>query len=372
MNPYYAWAEIDLRNLRHNLREIRKRIGRGKSVIAVVKSNAYGHGAVPAARALAQAGVDFLGVAVIDEAEELRSAGVHAPIMIMSRTFDHDLPRVVRGNYIQFIGSYQEALALNAAARKSNKKQVVHIKVDTGMNRLGMRLDEAQIEIEKILALPHLKVEGILSHFVESDKQGSTITRQQVARFKVLLQALQKKGTTFKYVHQANSGGVMNVPDAFFNTVRTGLALYGYYPGAQSSYRMNLKPVLSLKSRVIHIRTVERRESVSYAARWRAVGRTQVAIISIGYSDGYPRHFTCVGKVLIRGVKTPVLGTVCMNHIVVSVDKIKNVKIGDEVVLYGRQGMSAIAMEDAAKSIGTIPYELTCRVRQGLPRIYIR
>jgi alanine racemase len=370
MNSYYAWAEIDLRNLGHNLREIKKRAGREKCVIAVVKSNAYGHGAVPVAKALARAGANFMGVAIVDEAEELRTAGLHTPIMIMSRTLDHDFARVVCGNFIQFVGSFAEAQALNTAARKSNKKQRVHIKVDTGMNRLGLDYKEALEQIENIVALPYIKAEGILSHFVESDNIGSAITRQQVARFKALLLALQEKGTTFTYIHQANSAGVINVPDAFFNTVRTGLALYGYYPGARSSYRVDLKPVLSLKSRVIHIRTVERRESVSYAARWRAAKDTQVAIISIGYSDGYPRHFTNVGNVLIRGVKTTVLGTVCMNHIIVSVDKIKGVKIGDEVVLYGRQGKAKIAMEDAARSIGTIPYELTCRVRQGLPRVY--
>jgi alanine racemase len=370
MQRTYSWAEINLGNLRYNIRQLRTKCGPDRGIIAVVKSDAYGHGMVPVAKELARLKVDFLAVAIIDEAEKLKQAGIQRPVIILSRSLPADIPRVIKGGFIQVVGSVAEARLISQAAVRARKRVAIHIKVDTGMNRLGIPSKHAPGEIQKIGQLPNIIPEGVMTHFIDSGNLSQKTAAGQINKFNNIINNLKLKGIHFKYSHCANSGGVINIPGAYYNMLRPGLSVYGYYPSPANLCRIRLKSLLTLKSRVINIRVVEKGETVSYGGTWTAPRSTRVAVISIGYGDGYPRQFSNKGFVLIKGKRVPVIGIVCMNHTLVNIDRVKNVRIGDEAVLYGRQGKQEIKVEEAARSIGTIPYELTCRIKMSVPRYY--
>lgn len=366
----HVWAEIDLSSLEYNYKQLKKCAPAHVCVIAVVKANAYGHGMVPVARKVLACGVDMLAVDVVDEADVLRGAGIDAPIMVLSRTLPQDIQRVLDGGYIQNIGSLQEADALSRAALVAQKIVRVHIEVDTGMSRLGIVYDDAISDIQKIVALPGLDAEGILTHLADADRSPSTVTESQLARFEALVMDLQRLEIKFTYIHYANSGGVVNTSSSLCNTIRPGISLYGYLPSSVNVAGISLRPLMALKTKVIALRELAQGDRVSYNGIWVAKRASRIAVLSTGYGDGYPRGFSGKGFVVLNGKMVPVIGRVCMSHLFVLIDSLPDVAIGDTAVLYGGAPGENIDILEAARLIDTIPYELTCRISPLVQRIY--
>lgn len=356
-------AEIDLRALTHNLTIVTRQTG-NKNIIAVVKANAYGHGSVEIARHLASLGVPVLGVAFTSEAIRLREAAITSPILVF---FDRDnIDECLRYGLTPVIFDLQSAKKFSSAARKMKKTVAVHIKVDTGMGRLGLTLDRAQKEVLGIAALENIKLEGLMSHFADADLKDKQFANHQMRAFLSLRNELRRKKVTFKYAHIANSAAVLSMPAAHLDMVRPGIMLYGY--GIMK--KDNLKPVLSLRSSVLLIKKVPAGTPISYARTFITKRKSTIATIPVGYADGYSRKLSNCGEVLINGRRAPIAGRVCMDTIMVDVTDIPNVKVGTEAVLIGRQGKEKITAADIAARTGTIPYEVLTSIGQRVKRVY--
>ena len=364
-----TWAEIDLQAISHNLREIRARAQEnGAGVIAVVKDNAYGHGAVEVAKAAAEIPVDMLAVATVEEAIELREAGIALPILIITAILPEQAAEVVRYDITQTITRYEVGVALSAAAEKQGKRAVAHVKVDTGMGRVGIQYDSAVQIIEKLVRLPFLKISGILTHFAVAESDPD-FTQLQVNRFRAVNQDLASAGIHVPIKHLANSAAVLQFPEYCFDMVRPGLIVYGIYP-SRTSRSLDLRPALTMKTRIFHIKALPAGRSVSYGRTYITQGNTIVASLAAGYGHGYNRRLSNSGEVIVRGRRAPIVGTVCMDQCLCDVTHIPNVRVGDEVVLIGRQGNEEITIDEIARKAGTISYEILCNINARVPRIY--
>jgi alanine racemase len=358
-----TFAEIDLKALSHNLRVVRKKIS-NKNILAVVKANAYGHGAVEIAGHLVRNGVSHLGVAFTGEAIQLREAGINVPILVF---FDRDNAReCLHYNLTPVIFDLHTAKKFSAAARKHNRKLAIHIKVDTGMGRLGFNVDKAETEIPGIAAMKNLVIEGLMSHFSDADLHDKDFANRQLRSFLSLKKELRRKNIPVKYSHIANSAAVLSMPRAHLNMVRPGIMLYGY----GLSEADDLRPVLSLKSRVLMIKKVPAGTPISYARTFITKRKSIIATIPLGYADGYSRRLSNQGEVLIQGKRAPVVGRVCMDTIMADVTDIPGVREDSEVVLIGSQGKETITAADIAGKTGTIPYEVLTSVGQRVRRVY--
>ena len=365
-----TWAEISLPNLAHNYRALRAMLPPGCRFLGVVKANAYGHGAVPVARALEKLGAEYLAVACLDEARELRQAGIEAPILILGVTPAEYAGQVVELGVTQSVGDWESAQALSRAAQAAGKRQKIHIKADTGMSRLGFLCDEANRgaaaeEIARTVALPGLEAEGIFTHF--SDADGSEeFTMLQFTRFLDLLEDLKGRGITFAIRHCANSAAVLNYPCTHLDMVRPGIALYGHYPdpSCEGLDGPGLVPVMTLKSRVAAVRREPEGAYVSYGRTARLDGARKLAVIPIGYADGFSRLLSNKGSVLIRGIPRPIVGRVCMDMCMVEAGE--DVQPGDEAEIFGE----SLPAEESAGHMGTVQYELLCAVSPRVPRVY--
>ncbi len=358
-----TFAEINLDALSHNLREVRKKTG-NKSILAVVKANAYGHGAVKVSGRLLQNGVSMLGVAFTDEAIELREAGIKAPILIFFDT--ENIDACLKYNLTSTVFDFNTAKKVSLEACRHNRQINVHIKVDTGMGRVGFDIKNALMTISKIARLKNIKLEGLMSHFSDADLKDKRFAAQQLKDFKHLVKALKAKKTTFKYLHIANSAAVLSMPEAHLNMVRPGIMLYGY--GYSESD--NLKPVLSLKSKILFLKKVPPGTPISYGRTFITKRRSAIATLPIGYADGYSRKLSNYGEVIINGKRAPVVGRVCMDTIMVDVTDISNVNKNSEVILIGHQGRQKITAQDIADKIGTIPYEVLTSIGERVKRVY--
>jgi alanine racemase len=363
VNSNNAVAEINLKALSHNLGVVRKKTG-GINVLAVVKANAYGHGAVPAAKHLIQKGVSSLGVAFTSEAVILREAGITCPILVF---FDrNNIVDLFDYNLTPVVFDVITAKEISRAAYKRNTLIPIHIKIDTGMGRVGFTLKKALKEIVKIAGMKNIKIEGLMSHFSEADLQDKQFANQQVTSFLGLVNELKKSRVQFQHLHISNSAAVMTMPDAHFNMVRPGIMLYGYaFPGVKG-----LKPVLSLKSKIVLLKKVAKGTPISYGRTFITKRSSLIATIPVGYADGYSRQLSNKGEVLINGHRAPVAGRVCMDTIMADVTDVANVSYESEVVLIGRQGKEKIMADDIADKIGTIPYEVLTSIGQRVSRIY--
>ncbi|GAB4536327.1 MAG: alanine racemase [Thermodesulfovibrionia bacterium] len=356
-----VFAEIDLQALAHNLNEIRKRVGK-RLIIPIVKANAYGHGIIEISRHLIHNGIEILGVAFIEEAVRLRDAGIESPIIVL---FESDnAGAFIRYNLIPTVFDLRSAKEFSESAYKRNLILPIHIKVDTGMGRIGIDIDSAEETIQKIIRMRNLKVEGLMSHLSSADLEDKDFTSYQVERFKGLVRSLKKRGITFKYLHIANSAGIMRFPESYLNAVRPGIMLYGY--GGDS-----LIPVLSLKSKILHLKTVPPNTPISYGRTFITKRKGIIATIPIGYADGYSRRLSNIGEVLINGRRAPVVGRVCMDTIMVDVTDIHDIDIDSEVVLIGSSGKERVTAEEIADKIGTIPYEVLTSIGERVERVYI-
>ncbi|WP_164742595.1 MULTISPECIES: alanine racemase [Caldicellulosiruptor] len=369
-----VWAEINLDNLIYNVNNIKEKISPNTQIMAVVKADAYGHGAIEVSRVLVKNGINMLAVAIIDEALQLRHYNFDIPILILGFTPFELSEQVVENDISQTVYTFEQAYYLNEAAKKIGKKAKVHIKVDTGMGRIGFLCTKESIEaIIRIASLSHIELEGIFSHFSSADDPHSdNFTYEQFLKFENFVKELNKNGVYFKYKHIANSAAAIRFPQYQLDIVRLGLVLYGLYPSEAVKTEISLKPVMSVKAKVINVKEVPEGYPISYNRRYVTPCKSKIATIPIGYADGFTRVGSEKRCVLINGEYAKVVGNVCMDQCMVDVTHIKDVKIGDEVVIIGKQGKNEITADDLASQIGTINYEVICSVSKRIPRVYIR
>ncbi|NDL67577.1 alanine racemase [Anaerotalea alkaliphila] len=374
MNHHRVYAEINLDNIVHNLGQIKAHVRPGCKVMGVIKADGYGHGAMAVANVLMEEGVDYLGVAMIHEAVALRKYKVHLPILVLGYTVEEHLPDLVKYDIIQTVFTYGMAEKISRTAVSMNKKAVIHLKVDSGMGRIGFLPDASSLEeIKRIAALPNLVIEGIFTHFAKADARDKSFTLRQKEVFENFLQALEEEGVRIPLRHASNSAGAMEVEEAHYELVRTGIALYGLYPSEEvDSGVLDLKPALSLVSSVIFVKEVEAGTPISYGGDFVTSRRTKVATIPVGYGDGYARSLSSKGRVLIRGAYAPILGRVCMDQFMVDVTEIPGVVERDEAVLIGSRGGNSITVEEVAAHMQTINYEVVCQIGKRVPRVFLR
>ncbi len=352
-----VWAEIDLKNLDYNFNLVRKIAGPKVKILVPVKAHGYGHGLVAISKRLESLGVDYLGVASIDEGIVLRNAGVKKPVVVLGTILPDDAKPVLEYSLIQTVCTKEVAESLNKEAQKTGAVSSVHIKVDTGMNRIGVAYAEAYDFIRGIALMTNIKIEGIFTHFPCAE-ENPDFTQKQIDIFGNLINRLEAAGIEIPLRHAANSMGVIDYPKALFNLVRPGLMIYGLYPKQQASIK--LRPLLSLKTKIIHLHTVGKGEGVSYGHTYVAEGKMKLATLSIGYGDGYPRCLSNKAFCLISGKRVRLVGNICMDQMMADVTDIKDVKTGADAVMIGAQGREAITVEELAGLAGTIPYEIVC------------
>lgn len=367
-------AEVNTEAIKHNYREIRKIIPKDTDIMAIVKADGYGHGAIEIANILQEEeGANRFAVAIAKEGEELRRSGITSPILVLGYTPAADIETLIRNDLTQTVFSYEMAEYISHEAAKLQKKVNIHIKVDTGMGRIGFLSRPQSIEeIKKITELPNINMEGIFTHFSTSDEEDTTYTKSQWSIFLGFLQELSEVGIEIPLIHAANSAATVVHDYTHLNVVRTGIILYGYYPSSYlAGKRINLIPAMTLKSQVVHVKELPAGHFISYGKRYETNQPTKIATIPIGYADGYSRRLSNKGRVLIRGQYAQVVGTICMDQFMVDVSHIEGVIVGDEVVVFGRQGDNAVPIEELAELMDTINYEVMCMIGKRVPRIYI-
>ena len=374
MSELPVWAEIDLAAIAHNVREIRRVTNPPAKVMAVVKANGYGHGAVEVGRTALDNGAEWLGVARVTEAVALREAGIGAPILILGYIPPEQSGEVVRHRISQAVYTRDMALALSEAAGREGVRARVHVKVDTGMGRIGWIAGPgAAGEILSLASMPNIEIEGIFTHFAAADSADKKYSRRQFERFVEIIELLRRKGLEFPIKHAANSAALMELPETHLDMVRTGIAVYGLYPSDEVDRGIvALRPAMTLKARVAYVKEVPAGFKISYGCTHTTTGPTVIATLPLGYADGYSRLLSSRGEALLRGCRAPVVGRVCMDQVMVDVGHIPGVREGDEAVLIGRQGGEEIPADEVAAKLGTINYEVTCMVSYRVPRVYVR
>lgn len=366
-----AWIEIDLSALEHNYKFIRSKINSETKIAAVVKANAYGHGAAKVAKKLSQLGAEYFCVGSPDEGIELREAGIKKPILVLAEVLESQYQDIIKGDLIQTAASINTLKALNQAGIKANKIIKVHLKFDTGMGRIGF-FPEDLLEIYQLAEkLKNIKVEGVFSHFARADEKNKEFSFQQLKRFKSALNKIKAAGFKLPQLHIANSAAVIDLAKTSLDLVRPGIMLYGLLPSNQLKNEAYLKPLLSFKTRIVQLRTLPAGSAVSYGSTYTTEKDERIAVLPIGYKDGYPRLLSNQGEVLINGKRAPIRGRVCMGQTIVSVEQIENVEVGDEVVLIGKQSKEEISATEIADLVGTINYEIICNLSERLKRIYL-
>lgn len=368
-----VWAEINLDNLAYNVSEIRK-VTKSKDIIGVIKADGYGHGALDIAPILLESGITRLAVAVLDEAVELRRGGIECPIMILGYTPTIFADSLLKYNIQQTVYSYEFALELSKIAEKENKELKIHIALDTGMGRIGFLCDDKDLDaVYKISKLPNIIIEGLFSHFSTADEEDKSYTNNQLEKFNWFYNKLLERNVHINIRHIANSAAIIDLPQCHFEAVRPGIILYGYYPSDEViKNRINLKPVMSLKTSIVHIKELCSGEYISYGRRYKTVRKSVIATLPVGYADGYTRLLFNKAKVIINGRFAPVIGSICMDQCMVDVTDIENVTVGDEVVLMGHTGDMKFDADDIAELLGTINYEVICMISKRVPRVYIK
>ena len=373
MRKHRLWAEIDLSALVANLDEIRSRQTPGCEIMAVVKANAYGHGAVAVSKTLLAHGATWLGVGDSSEALELRHAGIEAPILILGAIIDDEAPDVVRENITPFIHSADRARFLNEEAARQGRVLDIHLNVDTGMGRLGASPRTAVELLRDVRSLPNLRVTGLGTHFSAASAPTLHFAREQLRLLnRVIDEAAELYGYHFQTVHAANSAAMLRMEDSHFDMVRVGIALYGIDPDGFFRDVISLKPVLSLKTRIIYLKTLPPGTPVGYKRSYRTHRETRVATVPVGYNDGYSYLLSNKAQAIVNGRKVPVIGNVTMDYTMVDVTYAGEVHTGDEVILIGRDGNARVTAEELANLTGTIPYEITCLLGRRVRRVYIR
>lgn len=363
-----VWVEIDLGAIAHNVKEIRKITAEQTKICAVVKADAYGHGAVAVARTVLQAGADRLAVAIMSEALELRRAGFRVPILVLGYTPTCQAPIVVDHDITQTIFSMDSAQALSRAAVVAGKTVNVHIKIDTGMGRIGIHPEEAGEFAAAVAALPGIRIEGVFSHFATSDSADKSFTYEQFAQFKQGLQYIEEKGITIPIRHIANSAAILDLPEMHLDMVRPGVILYGLWPSDEVEHNIELRPAMKFKAQVGFAKKMPIHAPISYGRAYFTDKPSRIATLPVGYADGWSRLLINKGHVVVRGERAPLVGRVCMDQCMIDVTHIPGVVTGDEVLLFGGKDLP---VEEVARHMGTINYEIVCMVGKRVPRLYV-
>lgn len=366
-----TWAEINLDAIAFNVKAFRKHVGERVKVIAVVKANAYGHGAIPVARTALEAGAEILAVHRAIEGVELRKAGIEAPILVMGYTPPDGAELVISWRLTPSPMTVEFAQALSLHAQAVGVKVPVHIKVDSGMSRYGLLPEEVNGFMAEVFSLKGLYPEGLFTHFATADALDQTHARRQLEVFSQVIEAARQAGYSFPLVHAANSAAAMRLPEAHFDAVRPGIALYGMDPSSEWEPTFEIHPALTLKSRVSRVRWLPAGEGVSYGRTYITSKPTLAALVPVGYGDGFHRVLSNKGSVLIRGKRAPIIGRVCMDQFVVDASDIPEVQQDDAVVLVGQQGERRIRAEEVAALAGTINYEVTTSLLPRVVRLYL-
>lgn len=373
-----AWAEIDLDALQFNVASIRKCIDQGTKIIAVIKTDGYGHGASQIAQLLEdERQVWGYAVATAEEAFSLRADGIQKPILILGYTFPYSYGQMISGQVRATVFTCEAAEALSDIAVASGQICRIHIKIDTGMTRIGIHPDDEGVTlIRRIAGLPGLEIEGIFTHFATADEADRTKTYHQMTLFREYVDRIERDlGIRIPMRHCSNSAGIVEIPEANMDAVRAGIILYGLWPSdeVQADGKIQLRPMLSLKSRVVYVKTVPEGQEISYGGTFTTTRDTRVATVCIGYGDGYPRSLSNLGDVIIKGQRVPILGRVCMDQFMIDVTDVRvPVRVGDQVTLIGREGDACITMEELGALSGRFNYELACDIGKRIPRIYKR
>jgi len=361
-----TWVDVDLGAIEHNVRRTRQITD--TAVLAVVKANAYGHGAVPVARAALRGGASWLAVARLEEGLELRRCGLQAPILILGYTPSAQVESAVRDDISLTVWTPAQVVQAARAAGQVGKQARLHLKVDTGMNRLGAPPEEAFTLAEQIAAEERVIFDGVFTHFARADESDPRPTDEQAQRFYGLIERLEAARLRPRWVHAANSAAALYRPDARFDLVRLGIAMYGLHPSAEAPLPPDFRPALSWKSVLSHVKTVPPGSGVSYGHRYVTARHERIGTVPVGYADGLRRLDGNV--LLVRGRRVPVIGRVCMDQIMVQLDAVPQAAVGDEVVLIGAQGNTRITAEEVAGIWGTINYEVVCAIGARVPRVY--
>ncbi len=373
-----VWAEINLDNIAHNISRIRKKVGNNIKIMSIVKADAYGHGAVVTAKVLLYNGADCLGVATCDEGIDIRQNNIFVPTLILGYTPESKLNDVIKFDLIQTIFNIEMAQSLSRCALKLGKKVHIHIKVDTGMSRLGFLPNKESVnDIITISNLPNINISGIYTHFADSSGDSKDFTYEQQQKFVDFLKCLEQAGINIPIKHCSNSGAILNYCGFNMDMVRPGILQYGLKPSndtlSETNFNeLNLKPIMSLKTQVSYVKTLPEGVSIGYGRTYFTKRETKVATIPVGYADGYSRAMGNKGRVLINGESAPIIGTICMDQFMVDITKIDNVKNGDEVTLIGVQGKNEISADEIASLENTINYEVICNIGKRVPRIYLK
>lgn len=368
-----VWLEIDLDNLEYNYKNIRSIVDEKAKIMVVLKADAYGHGSVEAAKHYKKLGADRIGVSILTEAIELRKAGIEGPLQLLSYTPHEQYNLVIDHDIIQGIYSLEDAKALSNVAVRKGKTAKIHIKLDTGMGRIGFLPNEKSLEdIIEISKLPNIEIEGIFTHFARADELDKGHTKKQYENFQIFVRKLEDSGINIELKHVSNSAAIIDMPEYNLDMVRPGIILHGYYPSGQvNKNNLDLKPAMTLKGKISNIKTVAEKTGISYGHRFISSRESIIGTVPIGYADGYSRMLTGKTKVFIKDKLVPIVGSICMDQIMIDVTDVEGVQIGDEIVLFGHGNPLYPTVEEIADILGTINYELICMMGRRIPRVYI-
>lgn len=366
-----VWAEINLDALAHNMREVRKCIKPTTIASAVIKADGYGHGAVQIAGILLDNGADRLAVATLSEAIQLRHVYKETEILILGYTPNENAEEVIRNRIIQTIYNMEQAIFFNQKAMAMNQKLKIHVKLDTGMRRIGMAITEETVnQIIEMTSFSNLIVEGIFTHFAVADETDKAFTHTQVKQFKWVVDQLEMQGVIIPIKHVANSATIIDCPEYQFDMVRAGIMLYGLYPSKDVNHKaVSLKEVMSLRAQISHVKYVEKNEGISYGLTYKTSEREQIATLPLGYADGFSRGYSGKAKAIVKGEIKPIVGRICMDQCLLNVTGLE-VKQGDEVILFGTEGKQVIRIDEYADMIHTINYEVVCMISKRVLRVY--
>lgn len=371
-----VWAEINLSNLDYNIKSIKEKVGADKQIIGVIKADGYGHGSVMCANVLRENGVKTFAVATLQEVITLRNAGAKEEIIMLGLTPDMYADTIVEYDITPVVCDSANAKAISDAAEKAGKTVFGLVAVDTGMGRIGYLADEIETSVEdikKIAALPNFKIKGMFSHMSTADAADKTFSHEQESKYLAFYEALTKAGVHVPMRTLANSASIMELPSIYFDAVRPGIILYGCYPSNEvDKNQLSIKPVMSIKANIVHLKDVPENFSVGYGRKYISEKPARIATIALGYADGYPRPYSAQAKVIVNGVVCPIAGNICMDQCMIDVSNVPNVKVGDEVIVMGSDGINTILADDIAEATGTINYEICCAFGQRLPKVYVK
>ena len=369
-----AWVEVNLSNLDYNIKQIKEKAN-GRELIGVIKADAYGRGSVKCAEVLRKNGVKTFAIATLQEAITLREAGAKEEIICLGLTPDMYADVIVEHDLTPVVCDSSNAKAISDAAVAAGKIVSGLIAVDTGMGRIGYLADDTDFAVEdvrKIAALPGFKIKGMFSHMSTADAADKTYSHEQEAKYNAFYEALTKANIKIPFRTLANSASIMELPEIYFDAVRPGIILYGCYPSDEvERAQLSIKPVMSVKANIVHLKDVPANFSVGYGRKYISTKPARIATLALGYADGYPRPFSANAKVIVNGVVCPIAGNICMDQCMVDVSAVPNVKVGDEVIVMGSDGVNSVTADDIANATGTINYEICCAFGQRLPKVYV-